>query len=691
MDYLGWNERIAKYFFNEEMSGKEVILYATKEIIESIGENEGNLNSFIECIKQGPPWITRHYQGLCIKAYQTFKNWRSRPKSNYPPYIAYLVLFILAEDTEGDFAPHAYYPRLRKLLGEPAEKGMLPSFDKMWELWMDLETWSKEDKNEEVGHFKFRIRGHWVHVGLPLSQTLLSNDERQKLPLIFSDADLDPTDIPSTQTIKKLLLLYGEKNSRLTRRTLRLLRSDKQENTFLKEALLEFVIDELSEWDGTVEEVDPERSLPASKLVKIGLRICFKINSFAQTLETALRFKSNKSFPEEELNFRLPGNSTILSCTESVQSWSSPLINRQEMPSKIFDATEINWNEEITLIDDENSWKVKFIGKTTRVFLSGSREGLPGWIEASRLERNTSFYIACTGKDTGIIEEWGKNSCEAFEKIQIMKGLPPEWVLFRGKNAFDPCYGIDVLSISSYLRLLFKGGIKTGRGNKYLSFAPPNIVVENSSGKEEILLNSRKLQRKVPDSNIYEIPPKLPLNQSLQIVLKQNNHEIKRNFQLSEPELPLAYNSLPCRNQMGFICRDYNSNPVSSGVKIHNYNEQNSGEYPKLLPTHLSSRIIFVGPNPGEIVDWPHEELPTTWTPVWAIVKLGKKKWEAYFCGSSGQGINKYKSGNLSPERALRKRWREALWVNRRITEPPALQLLKKRWDEYLKAAKNVK
>jgi len=81
--------------------------------------------------------------------------------------IAFLVLFVLAEDIEGDFAPNSYYPKLNKLLGLPQEQNSPPSFYRMSELWADLQKWSREDRHEELGRFVFRIRGEWRHVGLP--------------------------------------------------------------------------------------------------------------------------------------------------------------------------------------------------------------------------------------------------------------------------------------------------------------------------------------------------------------------------------------------------------------------------------------------------------------------------------------------------------------------------------------------
>jgi hypothetical protein len=177
MEYLDWNNSLARHFFNEDMAGREVLLYANKETIR----NFGDLNDFLEKIKVGPPGVT--HQGLCQKALDTKRRWENR--DGYPPYVAYLVLFVLAEDTEGDFSPLAYYPRLWKLLGDPDNRTRPASFDKMWELWADLEAWSKFDKQEECGRFEFRIRGSHDHVGLPLSQSLLSLTERRNLAVIF--------------------------------------------------------------------------------------------------------------------------------------------------------------------------------------------------------------------------------------------------------------------------------------------------------------------------------------------------------------------------------------------------------------------------------------------------------------------------------------------------------------------------
>src|SRR5215211_7041218 len=128
MDFQHWNDSIASHFFRPEMAGRRVFLFITEDVLLEISKDSNGVNDFIEAVKAGPPNITR--QGLCQRALQIMQDWRSKHFS-FPPYIAYLALFVLSAGKEGDFAPHAYYPRLRSLLGEEPIAGQYASFDRM--------------------------------------------------------------------------------------------------------------------------------------------------------------------------------------------------------------------------------------------------------------------------------------------------------------------------------------------------------------------------------------------------------------------------------------------------------------------------------------------------------------------------------------------------------------------------------
>ena len=178
MEYLEWNNLIAKHFFNEENTGKEVLLYVNDEILGEIGKGS-DVDDFIQSIKIGPRWA--YHFSICQKALQAFEGWR-RKELDYPPYISYLAFFVLAAVTATDYASYSYYPGFWKRLNESQDSGTPPSFDRMITLWDDLEKWSTEDKHEELGRFTAWIRGSWWKVGLPWSQTIISKDEQKHLP-----------------------------------------------------------------------------------------------------------------------------------------------------------------------------------------------------------------------------------------------------------------------------------------------------------------------------------------------------------------------------------------------------------------------------------------------------------------------------------------------------------------------------
>ena len=134
----------------------------------------------------------------------------------YPPYLAYLALFVLAGGHEGTFDPRSYYPRLWELLDEPGT-GTPPSFDRMLELWDDLERWSVHDCQGDLGIFEARIVGGKIHIGLPLAQTVLTESERSALPSVFAAAGLEAGSLPSDRELRRALTIQPRREDDTSR------------------------------------------------------------------------------------------------------------------------------------------------------------------------------------------------------------------------------------------------------------------------------------------------------------------------------------------------------------------------------------------------------------------------------------------------------------------------------------------
>ena len=93
MEYAEWNFAIASHFFNTNMGGKEVLLFVNEEKINDIGvSKKADVNDFINAIKED----AEHANNIiCKRALKLYSDWE-RTRSEYPPYIGYLALFVLS-------------------------------------------------------------------------------------------------------------------------------------------------------------------------------------------------------------------------------------------------------------------------------------------------------------------------------------------------------------------------------------------------------------------------------------------------------------------------------------------------------------------------------------------------------------------------------------------------------------------
>jgi len=690
MNYNEWNIAIAHHFFNVDRGGNAVLLFISEEEINAIGSMQNaSVADFISAMKREAESAKGH---VCKRALQLFQGWRETG-CQYPPYIAYLALFVLASTTNGGFDPKAYYPRFWKLINEPGE-GAPAGFYETANLWDDLEKWSVEDKKEELGRFKSRIRGKWRHVGRPLSQTLLSDDERNGLPRVFFDCGFDPTNIPSEEIIRSGLIRHGSK--RLRHRTLSLLKSQEEDNQEFVNALLELVITELEEW-GKYEptyQVDDgpttgplltkkERETPTPSLF---FRTCIELDHPKQHANISLRLKTARPYPENGLEFKVDGKT--LTCLGTIPiGWSTKL---KELPSDTtYDPSTLNWRQDWKFSDIENGWNVTYKRSDVRVFLPGDEEGIPAFIESQKLSRDCEFCVMCQESLVTSIKEWGRKSCKSLSELAYT-GIPSGWALFKGTGATKSCKGIDVLGLSNLVRIQLEGGIGIGRSNLYLCFAPPRIKIDGGQGNEKLLLNGIEIEK--PSANIcWTLPRDALIGRPLNIQISRGGALLpeSRVIQLIEPFIDFgSIESAPKRDSKGNMIKGRIPSDFVTGALVSSPKHVNIDSL-RVWPTSLSERLIFIGQVVGQVSDWPAEDFPSLWTPVWVVYRASRKKWATHFC-------KRNVSDDLAPierrehsAKSLRA-WKKAVWNMRKRTRPPELPALAKLWAKYMEVAKNV-
>lgn len=676
-NFLLWNNGLVRHFFQPEMAGRPVYVYVTRETLSAVGErNDLDPDEFVEAVKNGPPWVTR--EGLCQRALQACSGWRERDLE-LPPYVAFLGLFVLAAGVEGDFAPHAYYPRLRQLIGEEMG-GMLPSFDRMLELWDDLERWATMDRKGELGLFEAKIVGGWIHVGLPLAQTILSEEERNSLPRIFGAAGFDGSSVPPDDEVVRGLRVHGGQYFRP--RTQRLVEGRGDEERL--SALVDVVVEELAEWDGRVEADAPDGAVEAFG----ALRLCATWDPVSQQVRTSLRCRIGGEFPEGTLTLSGAGLEGEVECEEAMGGWSTKL--RSAVRTDPLDGRSLPWSEGAMLSDARRLWRFGLRPSPVRVLVSGTQEGIPGLVEVSQLPRKGSFYILFQAEIADAVREWGPTACVDFEEKDLESGLPEGWLMASAeamKPGGDIPAPLDVVAPSSRVRLRLVGGVRSGPGNNYFSFAPPAIRIEGGRGDERLWCGEVELVAEVGE---YEIPRWLPTETRIVIEVRRGSNQVQRRSLYLTGDF--SWNVR--RTEGGFDrwgrqVSEGEGAPVVCGARVSGVLDTADYRVDAMQAVAEANkwkrRTFLVGRRPGEITRWPQEPYPRTWAPVWAIPM--ETQGTALFCGADPERCRPV-AGRCVDKSS--RRWKQVLWTWRYRIVPPTHPVLRRLWYEFREVARRA-
>ena len=680
MTYLEWNDQIAKHFFNSKKSGIRVWFSVEQELIDDIAQKKGvNFDGFIEAVKKGPDWVYRNQQKICIKAYDAFKKWDRR--SEYPPYIAYLALFVLAVNhgNSEDFFENAYYGRLKTMLKEKPVMGQYPSFQKMWELWIDLEKWSLEDKKGELGEFHFDIYGKNNHVGIPYYQVVLKTEDKQNLSDIFWkmgwDSDSNPTEMEILKALKN-------NENLLSNRTIRRIKKGKAD--FLS-VLTDRVLEELREYDADeqpVEDKDKESTKRGT------IEICLDIDETAQKTDFYFRCKRKAGLPEE--SFMIKSNGSEWKVVPSSSSVSQ----------KITGFNIENLDKDFSF--GSRKYKFHYKGEKYKIFTQADRLGARDWISGQRPLPGKLFYLAAHNSLADKIQKWGQSACDICDNLDF-NGLPREWSLFKVKGINGDKgikQDIPAVSIDERLRIKFEGGIRSKRKNQFFDFAPPKILITGGTGQIPTPVYQRNqndvlLAPISGEENIFDLPDNIPCGENIKIKIKSTGSEFEsqRNLRLVENRLEKfsEYSNGAKMDHFGKLKQPLKENsdePFQSeklyfkGAYCHGFKSKST--YPKLPQVSLDSikTIYLIGNTPGQIVVWPTDSLPESWSPIWMIQFKTYKKATACLIGN----IKEINSGEQGFSKEQIKLWKKIVWHKRkRIKSKP-----KKQWKSWTKRAKNV-
>lgn len=555
MNFLDWNNQIARHFFNPEQAGKDIHLFITKQEIVNLAKENINIETdeeiwddFLRKLKNGLPG-SMSYPDIFDKALHSFQQWK-RPglKSiegvdlKYPPFIAYLVFTVLPLiEIQGDYNANNYYDRLDDFLEENNIKqnlrGKLRDIDFLWE---ELSHWANDIRNGELGSFKVIVFTYrtWRFVGKPFSQCVLTPKAIKKLPDFFYASELTPKTFYQDEIFKKHLLRNGMAILGLKLSIIELIKKGNTDE--IGQSIIETVKTEFNEWTGEEHEIvlkdGTEKKIRKNTIVPIKLQ--FMINEDGE-VDFSFRIKYSTE-PPPELKFE------EFKDLYANRNWSKTI----RKPFK----------ESFELRDTENKWKAIFDFKNVRILIRGGYFQLSNdyWIETETLTRVEGLYLFCKNECKSSIKEWGERFCDEFKDESTLNNIPSGYSLFRLRNPHYSHEQFQQLRVYNDKKIFFRTGTGLKIGYRtFLNEMLPEVEISNADGRESVYLKYEDNEEKITLNKhpslggVWQLPDNLVLNSSFFIQIENEFIEGNRQtFKIDEASIRnLCNDILPKRDK----------------------------------------------------------------------------------------------------------------------------------------------
>jgi len=585
MNFLEWNNHIARHFFNPDRAGKDILLFITKqEIINLAKENfDGETDKeiwedFLRKLRNGLPGSSG-FPDIIDKALHAFQQWK-RPgiksiegvELKYPTYISYLVFSVLPLiEIQGDYYATNYYDRLKDFLEEnniqQQLKGKLRDID---DLWSDLSHWANEITNGELGIFRPLIFTHSTRkfVYKPFSQCVLPPKAIKKLPDLFYACGLTPKtfyqdDIFRQHLVRNALSLLGLKPG--------VIESIKKKEDEIGLSIIETVKNEFSEWTGEEHEIvlkdGTEKKIRKNTVVPLKLQ--FKINEDGE-IDFSFRVKYSSEPPPE---LKLDEFDDIYENAK----WSKTLRR--------------NYIDSFELKDHSNKWIAKFESKGIRLFIRGGyfQLGNDFWIEVESLLRVEEMYLMCKHDISNSIKNWYKQSCTVFKDESSLVNIPMGYSLFKFRNPQTSHEQFQQLRVYKDKKIILREGTGLRIGYQtYMNEMLPEIEITNAEGNESVYIQYENTNEKISlDKNpnlggVWLLPTHLLLNASFFIQIENEFIEgYRRTYKIDEPSFKLLSNEfLPRRNKYYAVTEDetgfIQGNKIEQQGKLNTFVDEQS-------------------------------------------------------------------------------------------------------------------
>jgi hypothetical protein len=257
-DYRAWNQVLFEKFYSMRSAGLPVYLDLEDSLLEVFETHpllagKGTVGDLVNAVRENIDFSLNKDQVFLKIENETHSwintFWRTHG-DEIPPMLPLLALTVLAAERMGGdgSASNAYYKHFNDILGidnPKQQESVQESYRKtVIFLWKALNRWLTDRQGQNGEYTAYSLS--YAHIGAAMSQALIRDVDRKKLPKMFEYLRLEPGSQVSIPDMKELFSVWLKKDESGVTQSLRnLWAKDSARN-----GIAEVLCSELSKWDG---------------------------------------------------------------------------------------------------------------------------------------------------------------------------------------------------------------------------------------------------------------------------------------------------------------------------------------------------------------------------------------------------------------------------------------------------------
>lgn len=487
-----WNVAIRDVAYEFENAGKSVYLDLDDEVFDRIlrhealaGKTKTDLYTDVQAILNFNASADLVLESLRIRSRDwVYRAIKAKDADDVPPMLAFLAVTVAAAEEmgSGETDANAYYAHLCRLLqitypSTDASKLQTSYRLLVEDLWSYLNRWLIDIGYRRGVPTAYAITQRFV--GIPVSQALVRETDRKRLPEMFYFYGLSPANPISISEMEELVSLWIMRDEFSVSAAVRRLWLDPQ----AREQICIAFCEELTNWDGL--PVNPPlvvggRQEQAIHSRKLTIGAWFSNQLGVKSLETALLAPASYAATESTWSLSHEGNTELVFSRLNDAYFEAPALGASTTKSILNSILELK---------DPNSQT--FRREPTTIIALSFDDSTQGFLEVKRLSAGQDAMLLVKDHKNLLMETKAfldRNARPGYEALgPTTRGVPEGWWLFRNVQITEIDNQLsspaDKEKFSALIptglpQLVLAGGVRLPGYrslNQWLADAPPEI------------------------------------------------------------------------------------------------------------------------------------------------------------------------------------------------------------------------